>query len=83
MGILGKIGHDEPPTVTDYPGHHDISTIDAEKAEAGVLEDGVVHEHHVNTEAERAVVRKMDMRVVPLVSLLCMECHRFLQLLGG
>lgn len=78
MGLLGRLGRDPPPTTTDYvEGDGHISPIDVEKVDAGARENGVGEElhAHIHLEAERAVVRKMDLRVVPLVSVLCMTCE--------
>lgn len=76
MGLFTKFARDPPPTTTDsveeQTGRHFES--DAEKViEGSQVENGVQpHNHHVHPEIERAVVRKLDWRVIPLVLALCM-----------
>ena len=72
MGLFSK----PPATVTDPVEDSDSSPtrIDSEKAAIDLQEDinaQPVH-HHVHPEAERALVRKLDWRVPPLVAALCM-----------
>ena len=76
MGLPGRLGGDPPTTSTDYvEGDGNISPVDAEKVDVGARENSVGEEHypHIHLEAERAVVHKIDLRVIPLVSGLCTE----------
>ena len=75
MGLLKKFERTAPATVTDHVEESDgiTSMVDAEKAVAGIPGDtnAPEHQHHVHPDAERAVVRKMDWRIPPLVGALC------------
>lgn len=77
MGLFSKPGSAvSPPTTIDYAeeqtGGHYAS--DAEKVIEGSQVENSVQSpnHHINPEAEKAVVRKLDWRVPPLVVALCM-----------
>jgi hypothetical protein len=58
----------QPPTTIDATdGMNNSIAMDAEK-------DGSTHlqaHHHVDSELECRIVRKLDLRVIPLVSALC------------
>ena len=74
MGFLSRFVHAPPPTATDFVEEDkDKPQIDAEKT--GLHEellDSTTHTHqrHVVPEIERRVIRKMDFRIVPLVTAL-------------
>ncbi|MCJ1399258.1 hypothetical protein MMC11_002460 [Xylographa trunciseda] len=73
MGLLSKFERDPPATTTDYVDEAVPSPpVDVEKARGEVQEEGsaLAHHHHVDPEAEKRVVRKLDWRVTPLVSAL-------------
>ncbi|KAI9810332.1 MAG: hypothetical protein M1827_006299 [Pycnora praestabilis] len=76
MGFFSKLQHDPPPTTTDYVERLEESPlgIDVEKNvkevqldDAGKNRAGQSQQHHVDPEAERRVVRRLDWRVPPLV----------------
>ena len=75
MGFFSKVGKPAPSTAND-PAALDIAThSDPEKQVVGEIEAGndspIVP--HVTPDMEKAVVRKMDKRLVPLVMGLCMD----------
>ena len=75
MGLFSKLGRDPPPTTTDYVEKQNGGRLsDTEKGVEGaqVEDTAQPHRHHVHPDAERAVVRKLDWRVPPLVMSLCM-----------
>ena len=64
----------EPPTDIDFAAVADNGQIGTEKHAATELEGGVQrHQPHVDPTLEARVVRKMDLRLVPLVMALCMQ----------
>jgi hypothetical protein len=64
----------EPPTEIDFAVVADTRRLDTEKPAATELKGGVRrHQHHVDPGLEARVVRKMDLRLVPLVMALCMQ----------
>jgi len=69
MGVFGqKKKHQEPSTVTDFAAVSAATDFDPEKQNVGQLEAGYPHgHHHVDPEAEKRLVRKLDRRMVPLV----------------
>src|ERR1700728_3404455 len=71
---------EEPPTDIDFAAVADTGQLYAEKP-AATEPEGVVqrHQHHVDPTLEARVVRKMDLRLVPLVMTLCMQfkSHNF------
>lgn len=78
MDLWKKIERPAPPTTTDYvedekPGS---SVADVEQNSQslgiGINSDGQ-QPHHVHPDIEKRVVRKLDYRVVPLVSALCLS----------
>ena len=76
MGLLSKFERQPPATTTDYVEEAVASSpVDVEKAHVEMQDEGnaVVHHHHIDPEAEKRVVRKLDWRVTPLVSALCMS----------
>ena len=76
MGVFGRFEHPAPLTATDVvESDENVSGIDAEKATTGIREDSnvPVRQHHFHPDAERAVVRKMDWRIPPLLGFLCMR----------
>lgn len=74
MGILGKYQRAPPPTSTDpvkdqttsLPLDLEKSHVQGNEVESAVQSD----ERHVLPNSERKVVRKMDFRIVPLVTAL-------------
>lgn len=77
MGLSSKLGRaPPPPTTIDYVEEQteDRFQSDAEKVIEGSQVENSVQTpiHHINPEAEKAVVRKLDWRVPPLVVALCM-----------
>ncbi|MCJ1316452.1 hypothetical protein MMC15_001773 [Xylographa vitiligo] len=73
MGLLSKFERQPPATTTDYVEEAVASSpVDVEKAHVEMQDEGnaVVHHHHIDPEAEKRVVRKLDWRVTPLVSAL-------------
>ena len=76
MGVFSKLERHPPATKTDFveDSSEKPTPADVEKVgEAGLVEDSARPSHHVHPEAERAVVRKLDWRVPPLVAALCMN----------
>lgn len=75
MGFFSKLSRAPPPTTTDYVEEQTGGTFgsDAEKVIEGSQVENKAQppNHHVHPEAERAVVRKLDWRVPPLVVALC------------
>lgn len=74
MSLLKKFERGALATTTDLIEKPDgiTSVVDAEKAAAAIQEDvNAPGHHHVHPDAEKAVVRKMDWRIPPLVSALC------------
>ena len=75
MGLWKKVERSAPPTTTDYVEGDDekSSSADVEKygQSSDMKEDGP-QPHHVHPDIEKRVVRKLDYRVVPLVSALCL-----------
>ncbi len=62
----------EPATEIDLAAVADAGMGDTEKQDLEHLKsDGLRHQHHVDPVAEARVVRKMDLRLVPLVTALC------------
>ena len=83
MGVFGRFEHPTPLTATDVvESDENVSGIDAEKATTGIREDAnvPVRRHHSHPDAERAVVRKMDWRIPPLLGFLCMRSSRHIYL---
>lgn len=71
MGFLKKVEHPAPPTTTDYVEQLSPSD-DVEKNSPSVdTNSGVQEPHHANPQLEKRVIRKLDFRVVPLLSALC------------
>lgn len=72
MGFLGKFQRAPPPTSTDPVEDQTTSLpLDLEKTDVqgNEIESTIQsHEHHVLPDIERRVVRKMDFRIVPLVT---------------
>ncbi len=80
MGFLTKFARDPPATTTDYvQDGNETALRDIEKSTAGteVKTATLPHHHHVDPEAEKRVVRKLDWRVPTLVSALCTFCCNF------
>lgn len=78
MGLLSKFERAPPPTVIDYVG--EAAPIDEEKAHAELQKGSKVPEqqqHHVDPKTEKRVVRKLDLRVTPLVTALCVFLRYF------
>ena len=78
MGLLGKFNRVHPPTLTDYVEKSEGSPLEASQDDpekTGIFmkdnADTGEHHHHIHPDAERAVVRKLDWRVPPLVGALC------------
>ena len=76
MGLFGRFERSAPATVTDFVEDSDGTApevVDAEKGTVGVQENSgaPLPQHHVHPDAEKAVVRKLDWRLPPLVSVLC------------
>ena len=75
MGFFGRFGRVAPATTTDYVEESDgkAPEIDAEKNAVDFQENinPPAHRHHVHSDAEKAVVRKLDWRLPPLVGVLC------------
>lgn len=75
MGLLKKFERKAPATIPDRVEDSDgiTSMVDAEKAVADTQGDidAPEQQHHLDPDAERAVVRKMDWRIPPLVGALC------------
>ncbi len=80
MGVFSKSKVNPPPTTTDYAEGIDLSP-DRVNTEQGIEHFDAEHtkeagggqahrRHHVDPEAERRVVRKLDWRVPPLVATL-------------
>ncbi|MCJ1297972.1 hypothetical protein MMC08_000761 [Hypocenomyce scalaris] len=70
MRLFSKLGRDPPPTTTDNVEEQNGGRLsDTEKGVEGaqVEDTAQPHRHHVHPDAERAVVRKLDWRVPPLV----------------
>lgn len=74
MGFLAKVQRTPPPTSTDPVKDQTTSSpLDLEKTHVrgNEVESSVQsHEPHVLPDTEREVVRKMDFRIVPLVTAL-------------
>ena len=74
MGLLGKYQRAPPPTSTDLVKDQTTSPpLDLEKSHVQgneVVSTIPSHEHHVLPDMEKRVVRKMDVRIVPLVTAL-------------
>ena len=76
MGLLSRFEREPPATTTDYVEEVVPSPpLDVEKARGETQDEGnpAGHHHHFDPEAEKRVVRKLDWRVTPLVSALCMS----------
>lgn len=72
MGFLSKFQRAPPPTSTD-PMKDQTTSLPLDLEKSHVQGDEVEstipsHEHHVLPDIERIVVRKMDFRIVPLVT---------------
>jgi hypothetical protein len=61
----------EPPTAIDLAAVADAGNVDSEKQDAVEFEGDIPHGLHIDPELERRVVRKLDLRLVPLVMSLC------------
>lgn len=75
MGFWQKVEHPAPPTTTDYVEEDRKVARDEHEEKNGLgldVESNECQAHHVHPDLERRVVRKMDLRVVPLVSALCL-----------
>jgi len=71
MGILSTSSKGPPPTATDLAGSGEASPpLDLEKKGYEIETSTHAHSRHVEPGIERRVVRKMDLRIVPLVSAL-------------
>lgn len=74
MGFLSRYQRAAPPTTTDPLEDKPTSLpLDLEKihAQGNEVESTIPsHEHHVLPDTERKVVRKMDFRIIPLVTAL-------------
>ena len=71
---FGKIFKQEQPAATDAVGPGPTEGgIDVEKAGDATYHEtaGAQHGHHIDSEIEKRVVRKLDWHVVPLVMTLC------------
>ena len=71
MGFFSKISREPPPTATDFV-HPDEGSPSADlEKKAETLEDTAhLSNRHVVPDIERRVIRKMDARIVPLVTAL-------------
>lgn len=67
MGLWTKVERPAPPTTTDYVEAGE----DVEKSGQSLDSRGDGQPHHVHPEIEKNLVRKMDFRIVPLVTALC------------
>jgi hypothetical protein len=68
----------EPATEIDLVAVADSGYNGTEKGTATELERSAVqHQHHVDPALEAHVVRKMDLRLVPLVMSLCKDMYRY------
>jgi hypothetical protein len=66
----------EPPTEINFAAVADNGPLSTEKPTAPELGGGVQrHQQHVDPGLEAQVIRKMDLRLVPLVMALCMLRH--------
>jgi len=75
MGFLSKRERIAPAITTDnIEDAPAITSIDAEKGHGALHESAAapVSSHRVDPEIEKAVVRKLDWRVPPLLGALCM-----------
>ncbi|KAK4697800.1 hypothetical protein P7C71_g329, partial [Lecanoromycetidae sp. Uapishka_2] len=74
MGLLSKFSRNPPPTATDLVADEKASPTPASDKEAAHGEEldsfSEINQHHVVPDIERRVVRKMDMRIVSLVTAL-------------
>ena len=79
MAFLRDLARPEPPTaVIGLESKSDpspITEVDDKKTGLNMdLESNSIRTYHIDPELERKVIRKMDLRVVPLVSALCASC---------
>lgn len=72
MGFLGKISKAPPPTATNCVEDEKAAPVfeDVEKKGDEMEATAQHHNRHVVPDIERRVIRKMDMRIVPLVTAL-------------
>ena len=73
MGLLSRVSRAPPPTATDFAQVDNVlSQRDPEIAGANCeehIESAThVHQRHMVPQIERRLVRKMDLRIVPLVT---------------
>ena len=76
MGLLSKFEWQPAAPTADYVEEAIPSPpSDVEKAYGEMHDEGnaLPHHHHIDPEAEKRVVRKLDWRVTPLVSALCVS----------
>ena len=79
MGLLDRFARPAPATATDPVEDvgKDGSESDPEKAGHGLQVDMAItpHNPHIDPEIEKSVVRKLDWKVTPLVTVLCKYCQ--------
>ena len=69
MSFLGKLKKEPPPTATNpVEDEKNIGTLQTENVNSDPSH--TAHHHHVHPDVERRVKRKMDFRIVPLVTAL-------------
>ena len=71
MGFWKRAERPAPPTTLDHGAWEQRPLPDTGLEKEGQSEGEVHSPHHVSSELERRVVRKLDLGVVPLVSALC------------
>lgn len=71
MGFWKRAEKPAPPTTLDHVAWDQRELPEKELEKEGQSKGEVQRPHHVSSELERRVVRKLDLGVVPLVSALC------------
>ena len=71
MRLLSRFEKQPPPTATDLLADEKAAPLDDIEKKANEIDTGAAsNERHVVPHIERRVVRKMDFRIVPLVTAL-------------
>lgn len=75
MNIQHRLGHVPPPTVIDHiedEEKHLPKDDDLDRGQASHVENSIQRSYPgINRDAERAVIRKLDLRVPTLLGVLC------------
>jgi len=80
MGLLDKFSRDAPATTTDHVeeiiGSPPGADIEKSTGEAKIENAVQPRHHHDYPDAEKRVIRKMDLRIPTLVAALCMSSFK-------